>query len=1728
MAMRFVYTEGEVAEARMHAQLHIESLRSNKFSVGKKEANPLTQDLHNAVKNLSAELYSKDVHFLMELIQNAEDNSYPDGVEPTLEFVLTENDITGLGAPATLLIFNNEVGFSRQNIDSLCSIGLSTKKGNRKLGFIGEKGIGFKSVFLVSSCPHIFSNGYKVRFSEKPDQHCGIGYIVPEWVSAKPWFPDIRSVYGSQNALPTTIIILPLKPEKVEVVKEQLSQLHPELLLFLSKIKRLYVRDSEPGCKTTYDVSIVSISSERHHVERREKSAESYVEFLVKPGNRVPSRMEVEKWTVSLAFPLGNRLTRGTSSIGVFAFLPTSMVTNFPFAVHADFILASSRESILLDNNWNVGILECLPSAFMNAFLSFLREEFPCPVHEAYKFMPVTPSPFPELNKVRHSIKEVLKKSRVVLCSRDLHLKNLFCKPHRAISILPKFRALLLQSTVHLHKLNSLQNYILDSSLEDYRYRSVLEFLGIRSAGASYDWYARCIKECNLALLVSEEVYVDLLCFIAEGSKNAFRNVPLLRYVNHEGDVKVCTIAQAAVQVCKIRYGQGDELHAWLNEINMEVGCPGSIFFLPNTVQQALVKHRRFHFLQPWLAKEARVMCYSASDFADHLCGFTENNKDPKLAVALARFIFVSHRMNFISENCLPHICRKVPIIDGCGRVCIKRVATLVSASSGSKWMKLFGPKNPFVEHCYVDLGEVYAESVLFAGEQIPEKQLLEFISKHSGALDLDGLPPPDAPLQVASSKLTCDQAFLLLDWIRTARARDPCLPKKFVTSVRCGKWLKTYSGFSSPNLSILPDVVGKTIYDMMKNFMLDMKIVDQEFYLNKIGLYGEVMEFLGVTFGLENVVKLILDRTRISALSGLDRKLASSLLMFVGYLKACNKLDEEWLGAIRKGRWLKTSQGYSAPTESVLLQVGAEVESILTITNIPVIDEEYYGGKFTSFSPELELLGVVTDMEQMYKLVSQSMLFPLRATSMNKSSGLLILKCIRYAGSAACEKVKDQPWLKTLSGAKSPMESILADCRWICLLEGLDAPIIDEAFYGDDIRSYVDELKAIGVAVELNSVIKIVGSQLRLLASSSCSMPDNVMKLLDVIRHFKRNLPPYLSEIRECLSKEECLKTRHGYKTPSESILFSLKWGTISFVVDLPLIDDSFYGISIYGYTDELEAIGVATDFIQGAGFVARGLNHPLETRLVTREATVSLLECVKIMMSDCNDQSLVGNFLENLRRSQWLKTSDGYKAPAESILFDVAWDGILSRTDGPIIDNSFYDPDISAYKMELRILGVKVEPLDVCNLLSSLLSKAGDTNLIRRVYSFLNKFNWKPDIVDGCNSQVWVPDANVADGKWVNSKRCVLHDRNNLFVSHYHSLDVYYVKELLPLFSSAFGVAESPSLADYLQLWDNWALRSDKQVTYLECFTFWGCIAEKWNSSTEEMLSKNLALVGAMSSGGEEIYLSRKEEVFIPDDVEMGKIFSSVHGMPLLAWLPKRHDSTVVSPRKLCHIYKKLGVRKISQSIIECLLDAERLMGEVDQRSGLIKKGLRRIFLGFLAVQDSEMPIAKRYMSVKPLFDLQVCATTKPIEVSYRLKLSDSSSLEAKRKQMVFWERSSRWLFVDKSCLEDPKSNVEFVSSFGQEIAVGLLAQERAELVNGLAHIIQMALMFEFREDAVEVLLAKAKMALLKEDEDFLSKNFCAGQSTGVSQKATRTLPNCLAPSTPVDSGKKRRRGS
>ncbi len=80
-------------------------------------------------------------------LQNADDNRYLHSLPPAVEFVLQ---------PGSITVLNNEGGFTANDVRALCDVGQSTKA-KAGGGFIGQKGIGFKSVFKVTDAPQVCS-----------------------------------------------------------------------------------------------------------------------------------------------------------------------------------------------------------------------------------------------------------------------------------------------------------------------------------------------------------------------------------------------------------------------------------------------------------------------------------------------------------------------------------------------------------------------------------------------------------------------------------------------------------------------------------------------------------------------------------------------------------------------------------------------------------------------------------------------------------------------------------------------------------------------------------------------------------------------------------------------------------------------------------------------------------------------------------------------------------------------------------------------------------------------------------------------------------------------------------------------------------------------------------------------------------------------------------------------------------------------------------------------------------------------------------------------------------------------------------------------------------------------------------------------------------------------------------------------------------------------------------
>ncbi|KAL2132351.1 hypothetical protein VTI74DRAFT_3922 [Chaetomium olivicolor] len=168
--------------------------------------------------------------FAFELLQNADDNQFKrareTGALPSFAFEVH---------PRHIVVECNEDGFSKNDLEAICTVGKSTK--SAKYGYIGAKGIGFKSVFIAAWKVYIQSGHFSFRFEhDKGDP--GLGMVTPIWQDAAEELPS-----------PLTRMTLYLHdkgdPSEFEhlrgIIFEQLSAIQPTCLLFLQNLKQIRV-----------------------------------------------------------------------------------------------------------------------------------------------------------------------------------------------------------------------------------------------------------------------------------------------------------------------------------------------------------------------------------------------------------------------------------------------------------------------------------------------------------------------------------------------------------------------------------------------------------------------------------------------------------------------------------------------------------------------------------------------------------------------------------------------------------------------------------------------------------------------------------------------------------------------------------------------------------------------------------------------------------------------------------------------------------------------------------------------------------------------------------------------------------------------------------------------------------------------------------------------------------------------------------------------------------------------------------------------------------------------------------------------------------------------------------------------------------------------------------------------------------------------------------------------
>jgi hypothetical protein len=276
---------------------------------------------------LAKNLYTSQARFVFELLQNADDNQYTKGQDPFIVFRVY---------PDRIVIECNEDGFTQQNLTAICDVGKSSK--TRSQGYIGEKGIGFKSVFMAAWRVHIQSGDFSFDFIHRKTDS-GMGMITPIWQErrdpALPFELTRITLYLHDQSDPAE------RDRDRQIINQQFRELQDTLLLFLRKLRKIEVsfhdEERHQTSGTIYTLSRIENSDtaviERTCTDTAQNRKRIYhiVKYvarrLARSENRDLSEAEevsrsFETSEIVLAFPVTEDSVPIIEPQEVFAFLP--------------------------------------------------------------------------------------------------------------------------------------------------------------------------------------------------------------------------------------------------------------------------------------------------------------------------------------------------------------------------------------------------------------------------------------------------------------------------------------------------------------------------------------------------------------------------------------------------------------------------------------------------------------------------------------------------------------------------------------------------------------------------------------------------------------------------------------------------------------------------------------------------------------------------------------------------------------------------------------------------------------------------------------------------------------------------------------------------------------------------------------------------------------------------------------------------------------------------------------------------------------------------------------------------------------------------------------------------------------------------------------------------------------------------------------------------------------
>lgn len=289
---------------------------------------------------------------LLELIQNADDA----GSDSILIRLDKEKSI--------LSISNNGIPFTKEGYRSLMISDLTSKI---KKKYIGNKGLGFRSIINWSDKIRIKGNGIIVEFSEEQQKQAysdlfdeetrnniNNEFSFKENINPIPFLsiPYVTILNNIDDYI-TTIEIQYKDTDKIfEDILNQVHSLKTEILLFLNNITRIEFE----GFENIGNIEIIGDKKLEHPIKIQDNEWVVYEKSgLLDEKYQDNISEEKEYYQVKIAIP--KNFENKTNLL--FTFFPTKVDLDFPFVIHGTFDLDSSRNQ-LIESDKNKFVLEQL------------------------------------------------------------------------------------------------------------------------------------------------------------------------------------------------------------------------------------------------------------------------------------------------------------------------------------------------------------------------------------------------------------------------------------------------------------------------------------------------------------------------------------------------------------------------------------------------------------------------------------------------------------------------------------------------------------------------------------------------------------------------------------------------------------------------------------------------------------------------------------------------------------------------------------------------------------------------------------------------------------------------------------------------------------------------------------------------------------------------------------------------------------------------------------------------------------------------------------------------------------------------------------------------------------------------------------------------------------------------------------------------------------------------